>query len=245
MSLSHPHLLPLLLPFSPVLLPEGQMFFPEQSPSPHVLPCPGPLPWLSIPKPPAVALPPRLLPCSLPPAMLLHLLQGTTAQTRSRGEDGGHHQLQRFVSWSWGGGQGAPITHARTCSKANLYLPLRLSRWRNVRTHGKAANRTAGGSPRGQAEQAGARARRKSGAAGSRERASGLCPMLVSPHLLQLKSSGKNGAKPLALAALPSQRAALLLLQQAGRVRSLAGGGLPTKLPGNTHGGKEEGGQWW
>lgn len=236
-SLSHPHLLPLLLPFSLIPLPEGQAFSLSLCSPRHLMSCPAlaPSPSLVSPKPQGAALPPRL-PCgSAAPAMLLLLLQGTVAEPGSRRDGGGHQSAQVFRGLELGG-QGAPITHAHTCSKANLYLPLQLSRWRNVRTHRKAANRTAGGSPPGQAEQAGAGARYKPStctphlAAGSGEHTSGLCARLVSPHLLQVKSTGeRRGAKP--LLALPLQRGeAHLLLRQSGRVQSLAGRASPTGM---------------
>lgn len=68
-SFSHPHFLPLLLPFfSLVPLPEGRVFSLSLSPSPHILRCPGPFPQIG-PKLPGVALPPQL-PCSITPATL-------------------------------------------------------------------------------------------------------------------------------------------------------------------------------
>lgn len=174
--------------------------FSVQSLSPHVLPCSGPFPKLSIPQAPrSGTASSAALWLSPPPPRSCFSHKGPQPNQAPGEMAGATSQLRHFMDWSWGGGgQGAPITHARTCSKANLYVPLRLSRWRNVRTHCKAANRAAGGSPPGQAERAGAGAQRKPStctpclAAGSGEHTSGLCPRLVSPQLLQVKSSRKK-----------------------------------------------------
>lgn len=150
-SPSHPHFLPLLLPFSLVPPPKGKVFSLSLC-TPHPLtPCPALAPspssapssqeWLCL----------LCCPAASPPATLLLLVEGTTAKPCSSRGDGATSQLRRSMGWSWGGRE--PPSHTHTCCKANLYLPLRLSRWRNVRTHGKAANRAAGGSPPGPAER--------------------------------------------------------------------------------------------
>lgn len=132
-------------------LKEKCSLLPCASPSPHATPCPALAPspssapssqeWLCLLGCPAAS----------PPATLLLLLEGTTAKPCSSRGDGATSQLRRSMGWSWGGRE--PPSHTHTCCKANLYLPLRLSRWRNVRTHDKAANRAAGGSPPGPAER--------------------------------------------------------------------------------------------
>lgn len=98
--------------------------------------------------------------------------------------------------WARAGGAWSPHhTHTQTCSKANLYLPPWLSQWRNVRTHSKAANRAAGGSPPSPAE------RQELGLSASLhpvphcrewEHTSGIWPRLVSPLLLQVNSARKT-----------------------------------------------------
>lgn len=70
-------------------------------PIPSCLALPWPLPQVS-PKFPGMVLPPQL-PCNITPAMLLLLLEGTTAKPCSSRGDRATSQL--------GGGLGAPITH--------------------------------------------------------------------------------------------------------------------------------------
>lgn len=92
-------------------------------PIPSCLALPWPLPQVS-PKFPGMVLPPQL-PCNITPAMLLLLLEGTTAKPCSSRGDRATSQL--------GGGAWSPHHTHTHCSQANLYLPLWLSRWRNVR----------------------------------------------------------------------------------------------------------------
>lgn len=72
--------------------------YPMQSPSSHVLPCPGP-----------AMLPP--LPCASAPTTFLLLLQGTAAETSSRIMVGTTSQLGRSRYRSWGSGEPPLHTH--------------------------------------------------------------------------------------------------------------------------------------
>lgn len=144
-----------------------------QSPSSHVLPCPNSSHASSI----ALRLSPRCAPASPVRDCSRNQLQ----------DDGGCHQS----AWEFQGpelaGRGPSITRTPTCSKANLYLPLRLSQWRSVRTHCRKGTIT-GGSPGGQQSPAPAPHASLQGMGST----SGLCPRLVSPYVLQVKNTQKK-----------------------------------------------------
>lgn len=92
-SLSHPHFLPLPLPFFLVPLPKGGVFSLSLC-TPHpLMPCPALAPF---PKLPGVALPPHL-PYNITPAMLLLLLEGTTAKPCSSRGDSATSQLRHSM----------------------------------------------------------------------------------------------------------------------------------------------------
>lgn len=82
------------------------------SSSPHILPCPGPFPKL-----PGVALPPQR-PCNIIPAMLLLLLEGTTAKPCSSRGDRATSQLRRAGA----GGAWSPH-HTHTPQPSQFILP--------------------------------------------------------------------------------------------------------------------------
>lgn len=151
-SPSHPHFLPLLLPFSLVPPPKGKVFSLSLC-TPHPLtPCPA-LPW---PLPPAWPQAPRSGSASSA-ALQHHPLPRSCFFWKAPRPNPAPAEVTRppassGAPWAGAAGAGSPH-HTHTCCKANLYLPLRLSRWRNVRTHDKAANRAAGGSPPGPAER--------------------------------------------------------------------------------------------
>lgn len=110
-SPSHPHFLPLLLPFSLVPPPKGKVFSLSLC-TPHPLtPCPALAPspssalssqeWLCLLGCPAAS----------PPATLLLLVEGTTAKPCSSRGDKATSQLRRSMGWSWGGREPPSHTH--------------------------------------------------------------------------------------------------------------------------------------
>lgn len=191
-SLSHPHFLPLPLPFFLVPLPKGGVFSLSLC-TPHpLMPClalPWPLPpssqeWLCLLICPTTS----PLPCS---RFFWKAPQPNPAPAKVTGPP-----ASSGTPWARAGGAWSPHhTHTHRLAAKPIYTSPRGCQWRNVRTHSKAANRAAGGSPPSPAE------RQELGLSASLhpvphcrewEHTSGIWPRLVSPLLLQVNSARKT-----------------------------------------------------